>query len=264
MSIALDRGSQSSNPRATITKPKLPHQYLDFALDAIKIQIPTRESRNDHSTAATAKGDACKIATINNPVIPSGGIAEYPAPDHEWFTSGDSPVILAVGRLSAPKDYPTLLQAFERVCRDRQARLVILGDGPEREKLERLAEELGIAGAVSMPGYASNPYAYMQHADLFVLSSAWEGSPNVLVEAMACGCPVVSTDCPSGPDQILEGGRYGVLVPVGAPELLAVAITGALDNPVARSKLLTRAADYSAEKSAACYLEVLLEGGASQ
>src|SRR3546814_2435399 len=99
------------------------------------------------------------------------------------------------------KDFPTLLKAFALLRQEHPAKLIILGDGAGKEGLEALAETLGIRADVAFPGYVANPYAYFRHASLFVLSSAWEGLPNVLIEAMACGCPVVSTDCPSGPDR---------------------------------------------------------------
>lgn len=198
-----------------------------------------------------------QITTINNPVIPDSGVEPRAAPDHPWFHDRTGPVILSVGRLVQPKDYPTLLMAIAQLPDDCPARLLILGEGPDRTALEALAADLGIRDRVAMPGFADDPYAWMQHADLFVLSSAWEGSPNVLVEAMACGCPVVSTDCPGGSRQILEGGRHGKLVPVSDADGLAQAITDTLDNPTDRQQLLARAADFNVSRSADRYLAVL-------
>ena len=145
---------------------------------------------------------------------------------HLWFISEDPPVILAVGRLNASKDYPTLLRAFSLVYKKRLARLLILGEGQERAHLESLVKELGISAYVQMPGFVLNPYAYMARARLLVLSSRWEGFGNVLVEALACGTPVISTDCRSGPSEILAEGRFGRLVPVGDAEALAAVILG--------------------------------------
>jgi glycosyltransferase involved in cell wall biosynthesis len=136
---------------------------------------------------------------------------------------------------------------------------VILGEGKQRAELETLAAALGIAEDVSLPGFVDNPYAYMARAAVFVLSSAWEGFGNVLVEALACGCPVVSTDCPSGPTEILAGGAYGPLVPVGDDAALAQAILSVLQAPPDPDRLRTRAAAFSLHQAADRYLQVLLE-----
>ena len=139
-------------------------------------------------------------------------------------------MILAAGRLHIQKDFPTLLRAFALVRKEIPSRLVILGEGEKRKELEDLAQELGIRKDLDLPGFVENPYKYMKRAAVFVLSYQWEGLPTVLVEAMACGCPVVSTDCPSGPREILENGRWGKLVPPGDPMKLAEAIKEILTN----------------------------------
>jgi glycosyltransferase involved in cell wall biosynthesis len=169
-------------------------------------------------------------------------------------------VILGVGRLTPAKDFPTLLRAFARVRQVRAVRLVILGEGELRGTLEALVRDLGLEDSVSLPGFVQNPYAYMARAKLFVLSSAWEGFGSALVEAMACGLPVVSTDC-GGPSEILEGGMYGRLVPVGDPQALAEAILTALVEPPQADLLRARAEDFSVEKIADQYLEVLCPRG---
>ncbi|HEX2251047.1 MAG TPA: glycosyltransferase, partial [Gemmatimonadales bacterium] len=134
-------------------------------------------------------------------------------------------------RLSRQKDFPTLLRAFAEVRRCRQCRLMIVGEGEERSRLEALARELGVADDVALPGFRENIMAYLAASALFVLSSAWEGLPTVLIEAMAAGTRVVSTDCPSGPREILQNGRLGALVPTGDSSALASAIMAALDQP---------------------------------
>jgi glycosyltransferase involved in cell wall biosynthesis len=172
------------------------------------------------------------------------------------------PVILAVGRLTKAKDYPTLFRAFSLVRQVRPAKLLVLGEGEERSNLERLAIELGIQNDVSMSGFVDNPFAFMAKASVFVLSSAWEGFGNVLVEALACGCPVVATDCPSGPREILDNGRYGRLVPVGDHEALAKAILETLDNPdfpADRQTRLQRAMEFSVDVAIDRYMKVLLD-----
>lgn len=200
-----------------------------------------------------------RIATIYNPAVTPDLEEKARAPlDHPWYRPGQPPVVLGVGRLVAQKDFPTLLRAFARLRARRPVRLVILGDGKRRAGLVALSEQLGIAGDVQFPGYMDNPFPYMAQSAAFVLSSAWEGFGNVLVEAMACGCPVVSTDCPSGPAEILDGGVYGPLAPVGDDATLAEAIASVLDNPPERELLRARARLYSADRAAERYLEVLL------
>lgn len=200
-----------------------------------------------------------KIYTISNPAFSSRiqTLAARPLPPGwDWLFSGNGPVILGAGRLTRQKDFPTLLRAFARFKHERSARLVILGEGKLRSDLERLSDELGLAGDVFLPGFMSNPYAWMARADLFVLSSAWEGSPGVLVEAMACGCPVVSTCCPSGPEEILENGRYGRLVAVGDAAGLARAMADTLSHPQDRNRLIERAGQFSVPQAAEAYLSV--------
>jgi glycosyltransferase involved in cell wall biosynthesis len=141
-------------------------------------------------------------------------------------------------------------------------RLVILGEGPQRGLLEELASRLGITAQLSMPGFNDNPYACMSRADVFVLSSAYEGFPNVLVEALACGAKVVSTDCRSGPAEILDGGRFGGLVPVGDARSLAYAIRAALDDTSFRAQsALARASEFSVERAVTAYMQLLFPNG---
>lgn len=173
-----------------------------------------------------------KLSTIYNPVDVDGIRARAAhRPEHPWFAAGQPPVIIGVGRLTAQKDFATLLNAFAQVRAHRAARLVILGEGEERAALLRQAAALHIAADVEMPGFQDNPYAWMAASAMYVMSSAWEGLPGVLLEAMACGIPVVSTDCRTGPDEILERGRWGRLVPVGDAAALARAIAATLDDP---------------------------------
>jgi glycosyltransferase involved in cell wall biosynthesis len=173
-----------------------------------------------------------RIEVVYNPVItPEIMALAREAPDHPWFAAGEPPVILAVGRLTEQKDFPTLLRAFARVRSRRPARLIILGEGEDRSALEALVRELSLGEDVALPGFRGNAMAYMAHSALFVLSSAWEGLPTVLIEALAAGTRVVSTDCPSGPREILQDGRLGDLVPVGDAVALAGAIVDALTRP---------------------------------
>ncbi len=150
--------------------------------------------------------------------------------EHPWFETGELPVILGVGRLMEQKDFPTLIRAFAKVLKVRPSRLVILGSGKERSRLNALVHELGLQNHVAMLAFQNNPYAYMTKAAVFALSSAWEGFGNVLVEAMAQGTPVVSTDCKHGPREILDHGKHGLLVPVGDSQAMAEAILNVLSG----------------------------------
>lgn len=174
-----------------------------------------------------------KQRVISNPIVAPeiGELARAPV-DHAWF-DGDEPVFVAAGRLRPQKDFPTLLRAFSLVRAKRPVRLLVLGEGPERERLEALTRELELTSDVSFPGATTNPYAYMARSTAFILSSRWEGLPTVLIEAMSCGARVIATDCPSGPREILADGRYGSLVPVGDVDALAAAMDDALDGKLA-------------------------------
>ncbi|HJR16061.1 MAG TPA: glycosyltransferase [Gemmatimonadales bacterium] len=172
-----------------------------------------------------------RVEVVYNPVITDATLAAArQAPDHPWFAPGQPPVILGVGRLTRQKDFPTLIKAFAEVRRAHPTRLIIIGEGEDRNQLTALAAELGVSQDVALPGFR-NALAYMAGSALFVLSSAWEGLPTVLIEALAAGARVVSTDCPSGPREILQEGRLGELVPVGDVAGLAAAMRRALDTP---------------------------------
>jgi glycosyltransferase involved in cell wall biosynthesis len=174
------------------------------------------------------------VEVIYNPVIlPEHRRAARAAVDHPFFAADAPPVVLVVGRLTRLKNFALLMRAFARVLRARDARLVVLGEGEQRSELESLAQTLGIGEAVAMPGYVANPHAFMAKAAVLALSSDSEGLPTVLIEALASGTPVVATDCPTGPREILDGGRLGRLVPVGDEAALAEAIEATLAAPTA-------------------------------
>jgi glycosyltransferase involved in cell wall biosynthesis len=208
------------------------------------------------------------ITTIYNPAITPDFPAKLAEPvDHPWFTEDAVvPVVLGVGRLGPQKDFVTLLRAFARVRRERPARLVIIGDvrGHESDRdhrlagLYRLAADLGVRDDFELLGYQPNPFRYMARAAVFALSSRFEGFGNVLLEALACGTPVVSTDCPSGPAEILDGGAYGALVPVGDDVAMAAAIGAALEHPSDPAHLRARAAMFDFETTIARYEALLL------
>lgn len=216
----LSRAVQRSNNLRSRLTPTVTHFLYPWADGIVAVSEGVAKD-----LAHTASLPLDRIQTIYNPVITPEMLnsAEEPV-EHSWFNSQDIPVVLGVGKLEAQKDFPTLIRAFAKVRQVRPARLVILGWGPDRPQLEALIQELGLQEDVDLPGYVQNPYAYMARSSVFVLSSAWEGLPTVLIEAMALGVPVISTDCESGPSEILAGGKYGYLTPVGDGNALANAI----------------------------------------
>ncbi|MDF1614768.1 glycosyltransferase [Desulfurivibrio dismutans] len=173
-----------------------------------------------------------RLSVIRNPIVNERffQLAEEPV-EHSWYGDTDWPVILGVGSLEPRKDFTTLIKAFAVVRAERRCRLIILGKGRQRSDLLALAAQLGVAEDVDLPGFDPNPYRHMRRAGLFVLASQREGASAVVVEALACGTPVVSTDCPSGPAETLANGRYGRLVPVGDVAKMAKAINATLDYP---------------------------------
>ena len=202
---------------------------------------------------------ASQIVVVRNPTITPELLKAAEAPvDHPWLQSDSGiPVIMGVGRLTEQKDFSTLLSAFAEVQSHRAVRLIILGDGDLREALLTQARELNIAAHVDLPGFQANPWAWMSRASVFVLSSRWEGSPNTLTEAMALGIPVVSTDCPSGPRELLNAGRIAPLVDMGDAEALAQALWSTLDNRPDTVVLVDAVRAYHRDTSAAGYLHTL-------
>lgn len=210
--------------------------------------------------ARTAGLPQDRIQVVHNPIVTPELREMAAAPlEHPWFEPGAPPVLLAAGRLAPQKDFGTLIRAFARVRQTHPARLLILGEGPERASLEALAADIGLDGAVDLPGRILNPFPYMVRADAFVLSSRWEGLPSVLIEALFCGVPVVATDCPSGPMEILEGGKHGLLVPVGDVDALAEGIESALAGNVPRPTSASWQ-PYEQDTVVQRYLDVLVGG----
>jgi glycosyltransferase involved in cell wall biosynthesis len=205
------------------------------------------------------------VETIYNPVVAREmkSLSEE-TPDHEWLEQRTVPVVLGIGRFVAQKDFPLLLRAFAELRKRRPARLVLLGgdsasgeQARHRSELQALADDLGIAPDFDMPGYKENPYPYLRRASVFVLSSRFEGFGNVLVEALFCGCQVVSTDCPSGPAEILQGGEFGRLVPVGDRRAMTDALEAALEAPLDSRSLRARGEEFSIDHAVTRYSELL-------
>jgi glycosyltransferase involved in cell wall biosynthesis len=208
--------------------------------------------------AEVARLPRSRIQVIPNPVVHEELLAQAREPiKHRWLTDRGGPLIISVGRLNEEKNYSDLVHAFARLRQQRQARLIILGEGAERGRLVRLARALGVAGDIDLPGFMKNPYAYMAQADLLALSSRYEALPTVIIEALACGCPVVAVDCPGGVREILQNGRYGRLVPPGNADLMVQAMLATLEEPPRPERLKERAADFHVDRTVARYRQVL-------
>lgn len=177
---------------------------------------------------------------------------------HPWLDAPGPPVVVGAGKLKPQKGFDVLIDAFAALRHERPARLVILGEGPERARLEARAAERGVAADVDLVGFVPNPFAFLARCAAFALSSRWEGLPGVLIQALACGAPVASTDCPSGPSEILEGGAYGPLVPVDDPGALARAIAAVLDDPPSRDRQRKRAEAFAVGPVVDRHLALLL------
>jgi glycosyltransferase involved in cell wall biosynthesis len=198
-----------------------------------------------------------KFRVIYNPVITDALYTAASEPvDHPWFQPGEPPVILAVGRLDKQKDFPMLVRAFHSLRSRRAARLMILGEGLDRGRIEQAVRELHLTQDIALPGFEQNPYRFMRRSAAFVCSSQWEGFGVVLVEALALGVPVISTNCTHGPAEILCDGRFGTLVPVGDSEAMAQALLTALDNPI-RNDSSAHLQQFTVRNAALSYLSLL-------
>jgi len=199
-----------------------------------------------------------KVTTVYNPIDfrSLSAMAKEPV-EEPWFAPGQPPVILAIGRLEVQKNFPNLFRAFALVKQQTPARLIILGEGSERNRLTAMLAEMGLEDNVSLAGFVGNPAAYMAHSAVFAMSSSWEGMPVALIEALALGIPVVSTDCPSGPSEVLDRGRYGELVPMDDSQALAEAILKVLAG---KRKVVDPAwlARFDSKTIAERYLELML------
>jgi glycosyltransferase involved in cell wall biosynthesis len=200
-----------------------------------------------------------RIRVVPSPVVPAALFdADLPRPNHPWFNDPERPLILSAGELCSRKGFDTLLRGFARARSERPCRLMILGRGNARDRLLALARDLDVGDDFALPGYVTQPYAWMAHADLFAFSSRWEGLGFVVIEALAVGTPVVATDCPSGPAEILQGGRFGPLVPVDDHEAMARAMLATLEAPLPRAQLQDAARPYEIEASTDAYLDAMV------
>jgi glycosyltransferase involved in cell wall biosynthesis len=223
---------------------------------AYAILTPSEGAADDFAKTIGLPRD--RITAVPSPIITPRFLQQLDRPlDHPWFQPGEPPVILGAGELCRRKDFTTLIRAFALLADSRDCRLMILGKGRARDTLEQEVSRLGIEDRVSLPGFVETPYPYMKRASLFVLSSLWEGMGNVLVEAMAAKTPVVSTNCPSGPGELLSGLSANVLVKPGDASAMAEAMAAQLDNPTPESELLAAVEAYRLENSVARYLAAM-------
>jgi glycosyltransferase involved in cell wall biosynthesis len=248
--------SQTTRREGAVAGSLWPRLLRTFYPWAAAVVAVSRGAADDLASVTGLPRD--RIEVVYNPVITQSLLdMARQVPDHPWFGPGEPPVVLGAGRLTPQKDFPTLIRAFAEVRRHRPGRLIILGEGEDRPALVTLAGELGVADDVALPGFRPNAFAYMARSSLFVLSSAWEGLPTVLIEALAVGTRVVSTDCPSGPREILQDGRLGALVPVGNPAALAGAMLDALARPDGSSPPPGSLAPYTRDAAVSHYLRLI-------
>lgn len=198
-----------------------------------------------------------RITVIHNGLVDAGFDDRAAGePDHRWF--GEAlPVIVAMGRLVAQKDFATLIRGFASIADRTDARLIILGEGPERAALQAMIDAAGLNQRIDLHGFVDNPLPWLRRAAMFVLSSRFEGFGNVLVEALACGTPVVSTDCPHGPSEILEGGTYGTLAPVGDAQALGEAMLATVAEKPDPERLRARGHHFSVARCASAYAALI-------
>ena len=229
--------------------------YRSALLAADAIVTPSEGTTCE--TARVARIPRSRITTVLNCVVSPELRDRANAPlEHPWFAAGAAPVVLGVGRLVEQKNFAALLAAFAKVCRVRPARLMILGEGEQREELATLARRLDIGDRIAMPGFVDNPLSYMSRAGVFVSSSAWEPFGIVVLEALLCGCPIVATRC-FGHSRLLDDGRFGRIVPQRDDTALADAILATLDDPPPRERLIERAMQFTTDRLANGYAELI-------
>lgn len=229
----------------------LPLLYRAFSRFADGVLAVSKGVADDMATRCGISRE--RISVIYNPIVTSSRVAGH-SPTHDWLDDKNVPVFIGIGRLVPQKNFQLLIRAFAKLSSRQRARLIIIGDGPLRRELHSLACLLGVADDVDLIGYRESPYAYLEQAAAVVLPSRFEGFGNVLVEAMSCGTPVISTDCPFGPSEILEDGQYGLLVPMDDPASMADAMASTLTRPRQSAALMRRASEFSPEAIGRQYL----------
>lgn len=248
--------SIESTFKATLGYRVLPFLYRHFLKYADAIVGVSKGATEDLRKFCGFRSEM--LYPIYNPIVGPDFDERMNAPvTHKWLQHKDLPVFISVGRFCLQKDFPTLIRAFALLLKKRPALLLLIGEGDQKEALEQLAQELGVRDHIDMPGFQLNPLPFIKHSDVLVMSSLYEGFGNVLVEALACSTAVVSTDCISGPGEILDNGKYGSLVPVGDSQAMADAMSKALDMPADKSALRERGLEFSVANSATQYIDLI-------
>lgn len=253
--------STRSVPTAVYCADRTLRRWMTLQISRLTYRLADQVIANSEGVAADLARSLGisngKLTVIYNPLDLEGidTSSRLPA-EHPWLMPESAPVVLSVGSLAVLKDFQTLIRAFALVRSARECRLVILGEGPERAKLQSMIEQLNLRNDACLPGFVSNPFAWMRRAGVFVSSSLTEGCPNALMQALACDTAVVSTDSFGGSAEILQGGKWGRLVPIGDAEAMAAAISAALDSPRPNSR--QRANDFALREIAQQYLRALL------
>ena len=251
--------SEAARVQDNTRKERLTARLATWSYPSADEVIAISEGVGDDLRSNTSLKDE-QIHVVYNPVVTADLETQASEPvDHPWFADPE-PVVLGVGRLVDQKDFATLVRAFARLREKYPAKLIILGDGEKRDELRRVMAELGVASDVELLGFTENPYKYMAHADVFVNSAKHEGFGNVIVEAMASGAPVVATDCPGAPAELLDHGTYGRLVPVGDPDAMASAIDATLSDPTDPETLRERADEFTLDAAVDVYRRILFDG----
>ena len=236
----------------TLQRFSMKHLYKKAAT----ILMPSKDAADDFARLSHIPRDVIQV--VPSPVVSDHIYRQAKLPvEHPWLGEKTAPIIIGVGELGGRKDFSTLIRAFALIYKARRARLIILGKGRKKEQLQNLVSDLCISNAVDFPGFTPNPYRFMSRSDVFALTSRWEGMPLVLIEALALGIPVVATNCPSGPREILANGKYGPIVPVGDHRLLAKALETTLDFPLPSATLQQAVQEYSLEASTTAYLNAI-------
>jgi glycosyltransferase involved in cell wall biosynthesis len=253
--VVVEHNQHSRNVKLTRGLVRLSYRMVPLIYPKADLVAAVSEGVRDDLARITGIRSE-QIAVLHNPVVDDAfeksAVAEI---DHPWLQSPGPPVVLGVGRFTRQKNFALLIEAFAVARKSRALRLIILGEGELRGELEAKVRALGVDEDVDLPGFDANPFRFMRHAAVYVLSSDWEGLPTTLIEAMACGTPVVSTDCESGPHEILLGGKLSRIVPVGSASALASAILATLETPGDREARIARANDFSLNRAVDRYLE---------
>ena len=233
---------------------KLSMRYLYAQADGLL--FPAKSIADDFICMTGLKAE--KVKVVPSPIVKDDIFSKGLEPaEHPWFRNKTSPVVLGVGELSGRKNFEMLVKAVAQVQETRTCRLILLGKGKRRASLKSLSEKLGIADRVDLPGFVENPYPFIASADVVVVSSRWEGLAVVLIEALALGTPVISTDCPSGHRDVLRNGSIGFLIPIDDHSGMAQAIFKTLNDPVPQKTLQEAARPYEIERSTQAYLEAM-------